>query len=96
MSMKFYKAGTSTADYLMSRYNESTATDIHQVFKKPSYQKEKAFNEIKQIMKRLNGFDMHVTSYTSFYFLCGFLFDDDDGIRKLLWYTPYSIYCVQA
>ena len=59
--------------YKETYYNNKGAS-IYEAYKRPSDNKIRAWYKIENICKALNGYNLHVTSATCFFFSCFFEF----------------------
>ena len=73
-------------NYEITKYNNSTAKSLYEIYKNPSYNKRRAAEYWERIREQYNGFEMRYKKDTSEFFQCGFLFvDEDTGAIKLFW-----------
>ena len=67
-----------------------SADVLYNVYKKPSWQKEKAFDEILREAIRLDGYNLKIITYNTFSFTAGFLYDDKDKYDNII--DTYFVY----
>lgn len=64
---------------MFTRYCNSSATSLHDVYKTWSEEKDEAFKECLSDMKRNGGEDMRITVACSNFFSCAYRIIRDDG-----------------
>lgn len=76
---------------LLATYNAATATDLYQVYGRPSRNKWAAFHACKRLQAALNGYDGRIPSASCHFFSYAFRYKDGDN-EKLIYMTGRNNY----
>lgn len=65
------------------QYKRATATELHDVYGRWSYQKEQAMMWCKNKMYKMGGHDLRVLSANTFQFTVGWVYTDEDTGKEM-------------
>ena len=86
--MKTLNNKTKKAISMINAYNYASDYNIYQAYKKPSYNKVKAWETCKKQCLENNGKNLKIIGHNSSYFSAGFTFEKDN--KKYLFYITYA------
>ena len=75
---------------IIDRYEKSETTELEQIYKKPSKDKQLYFNSVKESFNRFNGQRFRIISYNRYTFTLGYTYYAKNGERYLMYFTPYK------
>lgn len=75
----------------LADYNRAFMTSIWQAYKKPSYNKQKAFAYIEECCNVLNGYGLKIVNKNTFNFTAAFLYEKD-GQTCMQYHTHANTY----
>lgn len=88
------KYGSKKAAALAQNYWNSYYRTLHDCYARPSYAKEMADFECRQIMVEYGGYDYRICSYNCQMFTAAFRFKEK-GVEYLAYITPYYSYKIR-
>lgn len=92
-----FNVNGATAAYIPGKWNNKGNT-IYQAYGRPSSRKVSIWNRIESICAAFNGYNLHITSATCFFFSCEFEFKHA-GKKYCMRFYPsrwYQVYRVTA
>ena len=75
---------------IINRYEKSEITELEQIYKNPSKDKQLYFNAVKASFIRFNGLRLRIISYNNYTFTMGYIYLAKNGEKYLMYYTPYK------
>ena len=97
-NLKELNKNTKKAQGFIRSYNyhcyKSSSCDIEAFYKKPSFNKIKAWLYCKELCKKYNGLGLAVTGGNCSFFSAGFTFNNDDK-KYLVYITHATNYCIE-
>ena len=92
---------TKKAQNMISRYFRAQHDDIKKAYKKPSHEKVRTFEVIKNEFKRVNGRNLKVTSAGMHVYSCayvvrdGSILEDGQGFVYLIYHTVGNRFAIK-
>lgn len=77
-----------TAKGNINRYKASDLYSLYCAYAKPSIRKINAWEYCVNLMNKMGGFGLKIISYNTFMFTAAFVFDDENGVEKMMYITP--------
>jgi len=89
----YVKECTKRGHRLLMKYNSAYNTELYELYNRPSYYKERAYNRIIEEKRKVNGYRIRVFCANSMAFSMAFTFMED-GFEKVVYYTKDNIYII--
>lgn len=86
---------TKQAERIIRAYEKAKYDDILKAYGRPSSRKISSFNEIKNEMVRVKGFNMRITGAGSDVYSCAYQVKDGSDITYIIYHTPSNRFCVE-
>ena len=83
---------TKKQQQMLWNVTHSNNESLYDVYKSFSNDKRLAYDYCTYQMSRKNGFNFRITSATSFFFSCGFLYYDENNHLRCRYYTGRNTY----
>lgn len=77
--MQTIKATTQRGQAFLNSYYNSNAYTLRECYGSHSYEKERAENDCREMMRKENGEGFRILSYNTFSFTCGWIIEE--GLR---------------
>ena len=85
---------TKKAQRLIENYENYEGLELWDVYGSHSYRKEQSYNDIKELVKRANGWGLCITSHCTCFYTCAFMLELD-GVGYLAYITPSYNYLIR-
>ena len=95
LNVTWVNSSTQKAKDIIRRYEKAKYDDILKAYVRPSSTKISTFNNIKQEMVKVNGFDMKITGAGCDVYSCAYQVKDGSGITYIIYHTPSHRFCVE-